>query len=86
MTSTASTFGISSVYSPEPNPRLPCEIALNRLFVDYFRMVKQFGRLRGRRMRAKIALSGRMEPPQSEADRNSRFKHHTLRNWSLSGA
>jgi hypothetical protein len=37
-------------------------------------------------MRAKIALSGKMEPPQSEADRNSQFKHHTLRNWSLSGA
>ena len=23
---------------------------------------------------------------QPEADRNSRFKHYTLRNWSLSGA
>ena len=50
------------------------------------RMVKQFGRLRGRRMSAKIALSRRMEPLQTEADRNSGLKHHTLRNWALSGA
>src|ERR1700733_4731082 len=50
------------------------------------RMVKQFGRLRGRRMSAKIALSRRMEPLQTEADRNSGFKHYTLRNWALSGA
>ena len=50
------------------------------------RMVKQFGRLRGRRMSAKIALSRRMEPLQTEADRNSGFKHYTLRNWALSDA
>jgi hypothetical protein len=50
------------------------------------RMVKQFGRLRGRRMSAKIALSRRMEPLQTQADRNSGFKHYTLRNWALSGA
>ena len=50
------------------------------------RIVKQFGRLRGRRMSAKIALSRRMEPLQTEADRNSGFKHYTLRNWALSGA
>ena len=50
------------------------------------RMVKQFGRLRGRRMSAKIALSRRMEALQTEADRNSGFKHYPLRNWALSGA
>ena len=49
-------------------------------------MVKQFGRLRGRRMSAKSALPRRMEPLQTEADRNSGFKHYPLRNWSLSGA
>jgi predicted Zn-dependent protease len=54
--------------------------------IAYTRIVKQFGRLRGRRMSAKIALSRRMEPLQTEADRNSGFKHYTLRNWALSGA